>query len=1088
MRRFLLASLLLASFLAPRVSSAQDTTPPVLLSATRTAFKQYLMDEDFQLEETNITSLQINVVFSERMRTNDNDPNSVMNRANWHVTTVGGTPAITLSVLDVTLTPVTPRTTSNLTLTVNAPVGVTRDWRVTVSNVWDTADNEIVTTGNTNNRVNLTSREVLVHRNAYWIYADQGYFGNLDHRFYDDSWAQPSFNDLAFGYAKGAFFIGTDGTLPPFANTGLCCNEGEVEISSKTYYFRKEIRLGEGSLFNSVYEMRYMMGDGMVMYLNGKEIYRTNMPANIKPTYDTLATRSGGATFGTAFFTIPTFGDHARAGTNILAVEVHTSVVNDPSLSFGLELFQRYTNRDAGPLLLLTQPQDVSNVLEGTSASFELKPDGRSPFRYQWLVTTTNNVTITNVSATNRVFDLQNVPLAYHKARVFARVTGGTPSSTVVSSNAILTVVPDVAAPSLLSAEHDPAEGGVVLTFSEVMKASTLLDKANYTITNQAGQTIVIGSVSNIDGRSVVLKTTGTPTLTSRWFMTTRNLSDNAAGANPLPADRLHTIGGDFVLLPMISDWRVYQNGTNGPVGTNWTLANYTEVPGWTTERAGFRLDTALPFPIEQNTFLFPTDTEGNRLLTYYFRKTFNFTGSTNGMLLLLDQVVDDGIVVWVNGKIQHRFNMAGTAVPTYTTFASVEVINPIRTNDIRLTLTNLITGVNQVAVELHRRNATTDADAAFGMELRAHFDLISQTIVQPPPTLDITAPVANAEVIRTTSLNITANAAGQAGATITKVEAFDGATKIGEDTTAPYSIDWTTTGATTLGDHNLRVVATDSRNSTTEKTVLVKVVVPPPPTLDITAPANNSDVMQTVTAVINATAAGVSGATIAKVEVFDGGTKIGENTSAPYSVNWVTSMATALGNHTIRVVATDSRAVTTEKSITLRVIAPPPPTIAITAPTAGTKFTVGDSVTINVNAAGQSGATVSKVEFFDGVTKIGEDQSAPYSIGWSTGAAAVGAHNLRAVATDSRNLTAEATVSVTLEAATVVPELKVVINPARTHAVVTWLPANAPGFILESSSSISPANWQAVAGNPASGYNAALNSGSPKFYRLRKP
>lgn len=76
-----------------------------------------------------------------------------------------------------------------------------------------------------------------------------------------------------------------------------------------------------------------------------------------------------------------------------------------------------------------------------------------------------------------------------------------------------------------------------------------------------------------------------------------------------------------------------------------------------------------------------------------------------------------------------------------------------------------------------------------------------------------------------------------------------------------------------------------------------------------------------------------------------------------------------------------------------------PAPTVSITAPANNASFAAPASVTITANAADANG-TVSKVEFFQGSTKLGEDASSPYSFAW-TGVAA-GTYSLTAKATDN--------------------------------------------------------------------------------------
>jgi len=78
-------------------------------------------------------------------------------------------------------------------------------------------------------------------------------------------------------------------------------------------------------------------------------------------------------------------------------------------------------------------------------------------------------------------------------------------------------------------------------------------------------------------------------------------------------------------------------------------------------------------------------------------------------------------------------------------------------------------------------------------------------------------------------------------------------------------------------------------------------------------------------------------------------------------------------------------------------------PTIAITSPNNNSTFEESEPILITASASDLDG-TVSLVEFFNGATKIGEDDTAPYSINWVN--AQVGNHTITAVATDNLNAT----------------------------------------------------------------------------------
>ncbi len=89
-------------------------------------------------------------------------------------------------------------------------------------------------------------------------------------------------------------------------------------------------------------------------------------------------------------------------------------------------------------------------------------------------------------------------------------------------------------------------------------------------------------------------------------------------------------------------------------------------------------------------------------------------------------------------------------------------------------------------------------------------------------------------------------------------------------------------------------------------------------------------------------------------------------------------------------------------------------PSVTITAPSANSTITVGQTIAISANASDSDG-NVTKVEFFQGTTKLGEDTTSPYAYSWSN--ASVGNYNLTAVATDnSGEATTSSSIAITVQ------------------------------------------------------------------------
>ncbi|MCI0533677.1 MAG: Ig-like domain-containing protein [Verrucomicrobiales bacterium] len=89
----------------------------------------------------------------------------------------------------------------------------------------------------------------------------------------------------------------------------------------------------------------------------------------------------------------------------------------------------------------------------------------------------------------------------------------------------------------------------------------------------------------------------------------------------------------------------------------------------------------------------------------------------------------------------------------------------------------------------------------------------------------------------------------------------------------------------------------------------------------------------------------------------------------------------------------------TVEQYLTTKYFSNKLPTVSITSPANNVSITAPVNITITADASDTDGA-VSKVEFFQGNTKLGEDTSSPYSLTWNNVAA--GNYSLTAKATDN--------------------------------------------------------------------------------------
>jgi chitinase len=173
------------------------------------------------------------------------------------------------------------------------------------------------------------------------------------------------------------------------------------------------------------------------------------------------------------------------------------------------------------------------------------------------------------------------------------------------------------------------------------------------------------------------------------------------------------------------------------------------------------------------------------------------------------------------------------------------------------------------------------------------------------------------------------------------------------------------------------------------------------PPTVTLTQPANGATFTAPATVSLAATASDADG-TVTKVEFFNGAAKLGEDTTAPYDFTW---SGVGTGTYTVTARAVDDLgASTTSAPATISVSAAnTPPTASITSPADGAIFSWKPTITITATAS-DPGGSVTKVEFRDGTTVLGQDTSAPYSITWRN--VPPGSHSLTARATDNGGAT----------------------------------------------------------------------------------
>lgn len=203
-----------------------------------------------------------------------------------------------------------------------------------------------------------------------WKYLDAGQVpsttpGN-DWRVNDPGWAKSGPSQLGFGDIQA--------TVVQYVDTDPVTSGVQKNI---TTYFRKTFNVTNAAEYTSL-SLRLLRDDGAVVYLNGEEVKRSNMPEGITITPLTLALQAVSGREEEAFFEFPLDPTKLHDGQNVIAVEIHQNSNSSSDLGFDLELSGAVGNPNstggaplvAGvnrvPVIAYDGPAGTGNVLEST--------------------------------------------------------------------------------------------------------------------------------------------------------------------------------------------------------------------------------------------------------------------------------------------------------------------------------------------------------------------------------------------------------------------------------------------------------------------------------------------------------------------------------------------------------------------------------------------------------------------------------------------------------------------------------------------------------------------------------------------------
>ena len=181
-------------------------------------------------------------------------------------------------------------------------------------------------------------------------------------------------------------------------------------------------------------------------------------------------------------------------------------------------------------------------------------------------------------------------------------------------------------------------------------------------------------------------------------------------------------------LIATTDTWKYYDKGEPA---ANWNTSGFND-NSWASGKAplGYTMTgvtTTVNYGSDSN----------QKNPTTYFRKTFSLDSAPSSSdRFLLNYQIDDGFVVYVNGKEAGRFNMSDGGV-YYDTFSSSYAESTPLTGTLELSPSLFKSGNNLIAVEVHNISYTS-SDLFWAAELYTTVGVASEGFVSTEPVMDL--------------------------------------------------------------------------------------------------------------------------------------------------------------------------------------------------------------------------------------------------------------------------------------------------------------------------------------------------------------